>query len=186
MVWYTTYQCKPLAKGASKLVNRPQTSMTVEKKLILGRWCLPMVDAERSFIICMQLLESNSLRGGRGMAVLILENILNVHQSWCEFQECSFMHIHPQICRRKFAAKSKAVRFWSCPLSRCRGRIIPHRPRMPKWAQKGGKIMSRVGLEPMTSRLWGWCSTIWATTAVVNNRDDNGMSPKCSYAVYSQ
>ena len=30
---------------------------------------------------------------------------------------------------------AKAVRYWSCPLSRSRGRIIPHRPCMPKWAQ---------------------------------------------------
>ena len=81
----------------------------------------------------------------------------------------------------------KAVRFWSCPLSRSRGRTIPHLPCtcMPKWAQTCGKILSQVGLEPMITVLRGWCSTTWATTADDELGNNCGMSPKCGYAVYS-
>ena len=53
---------------------------------------------------------------------------------------CEFIHI------------IKAVRFWSCPLSQSRGRIIPHRPFMPKWAQIWGKILTQVAIKPTTSR----------------------------------
>ena len=57
---------------------------------------------------------------------------------------------------RYVSASGKAVRFWSCPLSQTRGRIIPQRPGMPRWAQTGGKILSQVGLKPTTSRMRGW------------------------------
>ena len=43
---------------------------------------------------------------------------------------------------------SKAVPFWSCPLSRSRGGTIPHLLCMPKWAQICGKMFSHVGLDP--------------------------------------
>ena len=82
--------------------------------------------------------------------------------------------------------KSEAVRFWSCPLCRNRGRTIPFRPCMPRWAQTCGKILSQVGLEPTTSWLRGWCSTNWATAPGCFMCNNCGMSPKCGYAVYSQ
>ena len=49
----------------------------------------------------------------------------------------------------------KAVRYWSCPLSRSRGRIIPCRPHMPKWAQTCEKSLPHVGLESTSSRFKG-------------------------------
>ena len=64
-----------------------------------------------------------------------------------------------------FCVIFKAVRYWSCPLSRNRDRIIPHRPSMLKWAQTCEKSVTKAGLEPTTSFLLGRCSTGWATAA---------------------
>ena len=45
----------------------------------------------------------------------------------------------------------KAVRYWSCPLSQNRDRIIPNQPSMPKWAQTCEQILSQVVLVPTSS-----------------------------------
>ena len=52
------------------------------------------------------------------------------------------------LVMRLFTVSGKAVRFWSCPLSRCRGRTILHRPCMPKWAQTCGKSCPKWGSNP--------------------------------------
>ena len=73
------------------------------------------------------------------------------------------------LCSRYFkfcgSTDIKAVRYWSCPLNRNRGRITPCQPSTPKRAQTCEKNLPEVGLKPTTSRLWGRCSTDWATVA---------------------
>ena len=103
---------------------------------------------------------------------LILSSIINdvchnVHdrgilldQVWSILPGLELLPLNYPSHRQK-GSRTKAVRFWSCPLSQSRGRTIPHRPCMPKWAQTCGKILSQVGLKPMTSILRGWCSTNW-------------------------
>ena len=85
---------------------------------------------------------------------------------------------------RIFTAECKAVRYWSCPLSRNRDRIILHRRSMPKWAQTYEKILSQVGPQPTTSRFWGRHSTGRATVAVDFCVCE--LCAKCDHAVYSK
>ena len=44
----------------------------------------------------------------------------------------------------------EAVRYWSCPLSQNRSRIIPRRPSMLKWAQHMKKLYQRWDSNPCT------------------------------------
>ena len=46
------------------------------------------------------------------------------------------------LCPGDSCITAKAVRYRSCPLSRSRDRIIPHRPCVPKWAQTCEKILN--------------------------------------------
>ena len=99
-----------------------------------------------------------------------------------------FIFVEGVWLHRAGRVQGKAVRFWSCSLSRNLNMITPHRPNMPRWTQPWGKNLSQVALDPSTSRLRGRCSTSWASwaTSCGNMWLVSGILPKCDHEVYSQ